>query len=123
MARGNECPQLCHTTRPIPGGEYGFFRLFSHIYPLFVLSLSTYLDPSIYTNKIQTNCFLFTFYLIYPRYLLFILRNFVYRTLCTTSEGLSLLTLHPLCLLVFTVETIAAGCIEGVSSTYQLIRQ
>ena len=100
--------------------SFVFFRI-STLF--FVLSLSTYLDPSIYTNKMQTNCFLFTFYLIYPRYLLFILRNFVYRTLCATSEGLSLLTLHPLCLLVFTVETIAADCIEGVSSTYQPMRQ
>ena len=98
--------------------SFVFFRI-STLF--FVLSLSTYLDPSIYTNKMQTNCFLFTFYLIYPCYLLFILRNFVYRTLCATSEALPLLTSHPLCLLVFTVETIAADCTEGVSSTYPVM--
>ena len=38
--------------------SFVFFRI-STLF--FVLSLSTYLDPSIYTNKMQTNCFLIYF--------------------------------------------------------------
>ena len=41
--------------------SFVFFRI-STLF--FVLSLSTYLDPSIYTNKMQTNCFL-TYFLPY----------------------------------------------------------
>lgn len=66
--------------------SFVFFRI-STLF--FVLSLSTYLDPSIYTNKMQTNCFLIYFLpYLSPVIYYFILRNFVYRTLCATSEGL-----------------------------------
>ena len=37
---------------------------FAYLPSFFVLSLSTYLDPSIYANKMQTNCFL-TYFLPY----------------------------------------------------------